>query len=331
MTKKLAVLLLASCLLLAACQPPPPPISPLPTAVSPLTLPNRFYLQLALKDAGTLPRPSSKKGLTLACGYGNMKQMKEEVAYVNAAWAWNWGDNPPLFPNVESIPNVWDGPVKGKLGGNSVWLMGPNEPNVDWQANSTPQEVAAWWPTFEATDRCLTSPQMSDGESGKEWIIAFYQAYTASHAGRPPKMDALAFHCYQSVEGCIQLARDYMAMAEAWDIKEVWVSEFSFFRSPDTSIRQAVTDAERFITWMEAEPMITRYAWYSSRVECCLNGKTCSYDPEVDAPLFNWNGTPSSFGKMYRQISNAGGNAPGAIWADTANPAATHRTGAARP
>jgi hypothetical protein len=284
-----ALIVLAGC---AAAQEMPR-TAPQPF-VSPLYLPVVLHSETAVTQ-----RPHSpKQGVTLACGSSNLAA---EVARLRATWVWNWGTHPGLYPNVESIPAIWDASRIGKpLGGNSAWLLGFNEPDIGNQANMTPAAAAVAWRQIEAAypDRKLASPQVIYGPSG--WLTEFRNSYIALY-GRPPRLNALAIHTYvgNAAADYIAQVQSYIELAKQWDIGEVWVTEFALAPAMDRTLRETMTELEMYLAWLDAEPMVTRYAVWTNRVECMNQQFGFRYDGPFDTPLIHLDGSMSELGKVF--------------------------------
>ena len=85
-----------------------------------------------------------------------------------------------------------------------------------------------------------------------------------------------------------------------WNIREVWVTEFSFCMNalwcPDAGISQSVQEMQKFIAWMENESTVTRFAWFASRFQ----GTEDWADPRYYTPLVDWNsGQMTQWGNVY--------------------------------
>jgi hypothetical protein len=284
-------------LLVAGCAPAPQPFrSPLAlTFASPLPEPPR---QVYLPRVAAVP---SKKGVSLACGYDDPARMAREVAALNVAWVWNWGPTPPLFPDVESVPCIWDDTVIGAtLGGNSEWVIGPNECDQHDQCNRSPEYMARAWAELERVypDRKLTSPQVVRWD--RRWLEEWYAAYQAQNGGRAPRLDAIAIHTYwgNDITAYQEQVRYYIALAQRWGVKEVWITEFAIAPGLDRTVQATVDDLRAYIAWLDAQPMVTRYAVWTNRVECT------EWPPDslFDTPLYGANGMMTELGKTYASI-----------------------------
>jgi hypothetical protein len=281
---------------LAACvRAPQPALSPM-TFSSPLPKP-AYRVYLPLVTAAVNP----KRGVSLACGYDDPVRLAHEVDELRVAWVWNWQTDPPLFPGVESVPCIWDGSKIGvPLGGNSQWVIGFNEPDDRAQANMTPAQAAREWRRIETTypDRKLASPQVMVW--GDRWLEEWYAAYQALY-GRRPKIDAIAVHTYygNSLAAYQEQVRYYIALAERWDIDEVWVTEFAIAPVLDRTLRQALDETTAYVAWLNAQPKVTRYAPWTNRIECMSN---IIPDGIFDTPFYATNGQITEMGRRYIEL-----------------------------
>jgi hypothetical protein len=109
----------------------------------------------------------------------------------------------------------------------------------------------------------------------------------------------LAVHCYQnSAEACEGLVRWYENKARAWGVPEVWVTEFSFFSCNGWGLDYALAEAGKFRAWLDAEPMVRRFAWFQARYK---GNEPWSFGPECNTSLVNWTtGDLTVFGEAYR-------------------------------
>lgn len=223
---------------------------------------------------------------------------------VGASWAYNWHSQLPDCPGVEMVPMVYNAHhLEGlRLGqyrmmGNSEYILGFNEPDNHFQANLTPEEAAGLWHTLEAEypDRRLVSPAVV---FHTDWLVRFRAAYIARY-GTPPRLDGLAVHCYRNVvDACRETVEAVIGYARAWGVSSVWVTEFMFWGEG------AEAKAVAFIAWMNAEPMIARYAWFPGTLtgeERWLEGLGNNVrERYMDGQLVRYDGTLTRWGQLYR-------------------------------
>lgn len=187
-----------------------------------------------------------------------------QVKTLGGIWYYNWGADPPVANGIDAVPMIWGKEVPQKVGGNSAYLMGMNEPDMEGQSNLTPEEGAQIWRKIEQLHptKLLISPVPSHEDP--EWLVRFRDAYRSAY-GRWPRLDGLAMHCYIPEQGgCIALGQKFAGWARAWGIREVWVTEFAYL--PKWA-QNAEAQAREFVAWMESEPLIRRYAPFTAYIE----------------------------------------------------------------
>ena len=204
-------------------------------------------------------------------------EVAADVGLLGVTWRYNWLADIPTAPGVESVPMVYSAKVlvqlltgARRIGGDSSYLMGFNEPDRSAQANLTPAEAVAPWLLLERIypDRLLVSPAPS--HLHPEWLAEFRTVFTKA-VGRPPRFDVLAVHCYfaNDASGCRAVIEQAAGYARDWNIEGgVWVTEFGPVCSAegfDTTM--AESEASEFVQWLEAHPQVTRYAWFPARLD----------------------------------------------------------------
>ncbi len=204
------------------------------------------------------------------------------------SWWYNWSPRPNSGLSADSlahggmdfIPMAWGGAgndpaaIEAYLAAHPQikYLLVLNEPNLSDQANLTPQQAAAVWPTFEAiaahTGVKLVGPALTWGTmpgyaDPVVWMDAFIDAYRGAHGNRAPQLDHLAFHWY-----------DYGLAAQLDRLKKygkpVWVTEFANWHSQadgaqiDTPAKQRQQMTE-MVAVCEGRDDVFRYAWFTGR------------------------------------------------------------------
>ncbi len=232
-----------------------------------------------------------KKGVALTYDYC------QDVQIMGATWAYDWTVTPPECVDVERIPMIETaGNMNQTLGGNSIWIMGFNEPDLRGLPYN---DAAVYWHQIEQANptRKLLSPAPSGSTSGLAWLVNFRDAYITFYAN-PPRLDGLAAHCYKWYSfQCVELIQSFIDQANAWGVSEVWVTEFSFSPTSPSSPSGALQEQQTFINWMISQPKIKRYAWFASRI----NGNEPWSLPSHVTPLVDSNGQPTSYGTAYQQ------------------------------
>lgn len=288
------IVLIGLALVLPGCQAVPgayPGPQPYPGIVSvPVVHPSVVYLpQVAM---GYRPL-EGKKGV--AASYVTCS----DVERMNVTWYHAWGPNPPICPGIEAVPGIWgELYLDEPLGGNSEWVLGFNEPDLESQANITPTLAAELWREVEQIhpDRKLVAPVPS--QYNLTWLQEFYAAY-GDQFGEAPRLDALAAHCYSRYASeCMTVLDWYLSQAWEWEIGEVWVTEYAMFPCGGNSMADAVAEAEKLRAYLEAQPLISRYAWYTTKI---MGDEWFWGIPTCNPSLIDWyTGQLTPFGDAYR-------------------------------
>jgi len=191
--------------------------------------------------------------------------------------------------------------IVATLGGNSAWLMLFNEPDLPEPvgADATIDTVVRAQAITEALfpDRLLVSPAYS--QHNYRHVEQVYDRFSEIYS-RPPRWDALAFHCYfydgPTLTRCTHIVDWYVAKAAEWGIAEVWCSEFASVArvTPSGPLWEpAVTRGRDFIDYMDAAG-VARWFWYGY-----------GFPPSYTSSLVYEEGTLSGLltplGEMYKQ------------------------------
>ncbi|MDR1542822.1 MAG: DUF5010 C-terminal domain-containing protein [Prevotellaceae bacterium] len=196
------------------------------------------------------------------------------------SWFYTWGNS--ISSNLEAViaendvmfvPMFWNGVDAG--GSDRVraykqrhpeleYILGFNEPNLTDQANMTPAQCAPKWRQLmtlaDELDMKLVSPAMNYGTlSGysdpERWLDEFFQLVPLS------SVDAIAIHCYMpssgSVIGYINKFRKYN--------KPIWLTEFCAWDGFNGGVSGQMVYMSEILNFLEAEPMMERYAWFIPR------------------------------------------------------------------
>jgi hypothetical protein len=226
---------------------------------------------------------------------------------VGAIWGYDFETDTAGCAGVENVPMITgEYDVGWPLGGNSKWIMGFNEPDLDIGNLISPAHAAELWHGIELKypSRKLLAPAPSNNPDGystnPKWLTDFRDAYILAYKV-PPRLDGLAVHCYrQYASECITLTTQYVYIATTWNIPEVWVTEFSFCMNSDwcsnAGVDPSVQEMQKFMSWMEDEVKVTRFAWFATKYQ----GTERWADPRYYTPLVDWNtGQLTRWGNTY--------------------------------
>lgn len=164
-------------------------------------------------------------------GVGSTYENCAGLRAVGTGWTYNWTKMPYVCDGIESVPMVWCDDVGGALGGDSEWLLGPNEPDVYDQCNKTTLEMVPIWREIEEAyaDKLLVSPAVM----WTLWLRGWRDAYVAEY-GRLPRVDAVAVHCYtwtDNVAVAVDYCKQQVAGAYALGLGNVWITEWAWLGS----------------------------------------------------------------------------------------------------
>lgn len=279
-------------------------VPPKPTAEPAKAAKQSVYTTFLPLVTITLPPVSPKKGLAWTYQYC------EDVNSIRALWVYDWGMNPKICnSSLESIPMIRDADQWARskqVGGNSQWILGFNEPDLcPDQACLTPAQAIPLWHEIEAQfpNKKLVAPVPS--QVHLNWLVEFRDGYIATY-GTPPRFDALAMHWYGFSHAHAKAVIDwYKARATEFGVRELWLTEFSFpIADKGTccgySQTDVMNDAQKLMTDLDNDPMITRYAWFAPRIDpgdplLVLGTAQCG------GPLLDFTGkTLTNWGTMYR-------------------------------
>lgn len=183
---------------------------------------------------------------------------------------------------VDYVPIQWgsrlnNGPVTAdQLAANipagTQYLLGFNEPNFRSQSNLTPTQAAAIWPVLQEVARRknlkLVSPALNYcGDCVQENGVTYYsptQYLDAFFAACPNcQVDYIALHTYVCEE---QYLRQKVAEVKKYN-KPIWLTEFACGDAPAAQITLAAQKKYMLdaVNYLENEPAIFRYSWFSGR------------------------------------------------------------------
>lgn len=236
-------------------------------------------------DSPPVPGKSAKRGIA----YDLASVADLAALSPGVSWWYNWSPQPnPAIPSDEAsrcamdfCPMLWNGDFDAvqvvaslKARPQIQYLLVMNEPNLTDQANLTPRQAAAIWPTYEAiaaqTGVKLVGPALTWGtlpgyEDPVVWLDSFYAAYRAAHGNRDPQVDCLAFHWYDyGLSGQLDRLQKYG--------KSFWVTEFANWHSQsdgaqvDTAEKQ-LRQMEEMVAVCEGRSDVLRYAWFTGRLD----------------------------------------------------------------
>jgi hypothetical protein len=247
---------------------------------------------------GAMPPGSAKKGLGV-CG---AETTADELRGLGLGWYYNWRPTPKIgpVPGVEFVPMFWSDldvtaenlDAVGRSGATHV--LGFNEPDMNGQANMSPEACLALWPKLMMLPQRLGSPAPADST----WM----EKFLPEALRRGLRVDFICLHRYPDISdpGAADKIGDMLSEAHRRYGLPVWLTEcgaadVSAWRQPQLA-KPTPGMARRFLKNLLAVlaslPFVERYAWFADRVgdEYRLGTIFAPGAPRI---------TP--FGKLYRE------------------------------
>jgi hypothetical protein len=243
-------------------------------------------------DASTPPPP-------VACKRGVAANIAPGAAFSSKlAWWYDWGAQPSGGSPVEFVPMFWDeGDVNQSVRPGARFLLGFNEPNFKVQANLTPAQAASHWPALEvradAAGVPIVSPAVNfcgpaedcNGTDPFQYLKEFFAACAGC------RVDYIAVHWYNCDLASL---RDYLEPGGAIEGFEqfgrpIWLTEFACAYGGDTSPAGQEAYLRAAVPYLENNPKVFRYAWFSA-------------DPIPNARLLDTDGSPTPLGQVYLSL-----------------------------
>ncbi len=226
-----------------------------------------------------------KRGL--AYGYDSVADL---TALANGgkgiSWWYNWALTPDQGVGsaytglgVDYVPMQWGGSFSAstdlsQIPSTASWLLAFNEPEDANQANLTPQQAAALWPTLEQIANShnpklkILSPAVNycggncNETSPFTWLDQFFAACANC------QVDALAVHWYScnasDLKNYIRGGGSSPGMVNY--NKPIWLTEFAMLGSGCATTADAEASyMSGALAYLESEPAVARYAWFTGR------------------------------------------------------------------
>jgi hypothetical protein len=214
------------------------------------------------------------------------------------SWWYNWasGTNGNTG-SIEFAPMIHNGSnVNDTIPVGSKYLLGFNEPNRYDQANLSVTQTVALWPKVEAIAATrgakIVSTAMSycgsvENPAGCHEVSP-YDYLTDFFAACPNcKVDYVAVHWYNcDIPSLDNYIKGFYKFG-----KPIWLTEFACAINGDTSVAGQQAYMEDAVEYLEANPNVYRYSWFSA-------------DPIPQAKLINNDGSPTALGNVYINLPN---------------------------
>ncbi|KZT06664.1 glycoside hydrolase family 128 protein [Laetiporus sulphureus 93-53] len=186
-----------------------------------------------------------------------------------ASWAYNWGSSysgslpdgvayiPMLWSDASEYTDSWEDNANTAIANGATYLLAFNEPDLDSQANMTPEAAAAAWKTYMepfAGKAKLVSPAVTNGASpmGEAWLEWFIGNCTDC------TIDAVAMHIYDSASNEAYYQEYTSGFVDKFD-KPVWITEFGV---DDGSTSQQESFLSSMVSYLDNLDGVETYSWF---------------------------------------------------------------------
>ena len=224
----------------------------------------------------------SKRGVGYGFGTDAGGNAQQDMALLapGISWFYNWANTPSssleniaVQNDVLFIPMTWNADYNVNNIKNYLlrhpeveYILAYNEPMFTNEANMTPAQAAANWPTLKklASDCNLKiiSPALNYGQmmGPKEWFEQFIAQPNVSLSD----MHAIALHCYMNYPTA---NKNYAVELFAEFGLPIWMTEFCAWNSPSNIPNVAWQEKfmSEVVIYYEQDPRVEKYAWFIPR------------------------------------------------------------------
>ncbi len=236
--------------------------------------------------AGTGGASTSRSACKRGVAYGHHSKADLAALSPSVSWWYNWANVPDAAlvdgtyrdEDVEYVPMVWGGSfdaanVTSAIPAGAAALLGFNEPNFGSQSNLSAADAAALWPELEqiadARGLTLVSPAVNfcGGNCQNTDPFEYLDDFFAACQGC--RVDTVAFHiyvgCNPSGDNKAEWLINHVETYKQRFTQPLWLTEFACDNATSFAEQEAfLRDA---VAYLEDEPRIERYAWFSGRFE----------------------------------------------------------------
>jgi len=231
-------------------------------------------------DTDSEPVSSCKRGLA----YGHHSDADLMALQPAVAWWYNWAYEPDSELSggfyeslgVEYVPMIWGGgfdvdAATAAIPTGATTLLGFNEPNFGQQSNLSAADAAALWPEVEqiadARGLTLVSPAVNfcGGDCQDTDPFDYLDDFFAACDGC--RVDRVAFHiyvgCHPDGDDKAQWLIDHVETYKARFSQPLWLTEFAC--TDAAGFDEQIAFLEDAVEYLEHDPRIERYSWFSGR------------------------------------------------------------------
>ena len=200
----------------------------------------------------------------------------QELGRLHLGWYYNWRPFPKIdaVPGVEFVPMFWNA---GDITAENLaaveqsaadHVLGFNEPDMEGQANMTPEECLLAWPELMGLKQRLGSP----APATSSWL----EEFVPQAKRRNLRVDFVCVHRYPdisdpgAVDSIEAMLRDvYEKYALPVWLTECGAADVSAWHQPQLSKptpAMARAFVKKLLAMLERLPFVERYAWFADRV-----------------------------------------------------------------
>ena len=239
---------------------------------------NVNYLNVEVATTTPPPATSCKRGVA----YGSNSVADLQALSHGVSWWYNWAATPDSAVRsdyarlgVEYVPMLWDEryDVNASIANipqGARTLLTFNEPNFFSQANLSPEQAAAEWPRVQqiaaARGLKIASPALNYCGGGcfeTDPFVYFDKFFAACPSCQ---VDYLAVHWYAC---SLSALKNYINGMKKYG-KPIWLTEFAC-GDGDTALANQKAYMQAAVPYLESEPAVARYAWFSGRTSAIPN------------------------------------------------------------
>ena len=233
---------------------------------------------LNVQVASSLPPASCKRGVA----YGSNSVADLQALSRGVSWWYNWAATPDSAVRndyarlgVEYVPMLWDErfDVNGSIANipqGVRTMLTFNEPNFFSEANLSPEQAAAEWPRVQqiasARGLKIASPALNycGGGCFETDPFVYFDKFFAACPNC--QVDYLAVHWYACT---LPALKNYINGMKKYG-RPIWLTEFSC-GDGDTALSNQKAYMQAAVPYLESEPGVARYAWFSGRTTAIPN------------------------------------------------------------
>ena len=248
------------------------------TAVCRVFVSDRYHYAPAEDVSGAVMRLPRDPYRGVGFGFRN----REDVLLLDPAigWSYNWTTHPR--PEIEELfrelghdffPMVWSGlsdageqNIRDFIARNPHirYIQAFNEPMLTDQANLTPTQAAERWPRFRNLANELglkiVSPSLNWGTMpGFTDANVWFDAFLAHPNVSLDDIDVISVHSYAGMFGLKYFINRFRRYE-----RPIWVTEWNQWYGTESAAQQMAFMSQS-IQLMQADPMVTRHAWFYPR------------------------------------------------------------------